>query len=166
MKKTLKNMDKNKEETKDKKVEKEETIVVNKGALDKILNTIEEQGKTIEMLKEVSDKSRLAVWDDKHKTKGLTIVKVSTYDDKVVLGWETVVNEVFKNGNGVWIEKQIIKLHFSDNTELDINYLDFVTRTVKIEAEVNSRTTGDGTEILNIKTKDGREFSIDIKFVN
>ena len=144
----------------------EETIVVKKSALDKVLDTIEAQGKEIEMLKDIADKSRLATWEDKHRVKGLTVVKISTYDDKVILGWETVVNEVFKNANGNWIEKQIIKLHFSDDTELDVNYLDFVTKTIKIEAEVNSRTTTDGTEVLNITTKDGRKFSIDIKFVN
>jgi len=140
---------------------KEETIVVKKSALNKIL-------EKLDMLEEVADKSRLGFWQDKHKQPGLKIVLLSTYEGKTVLGWEKVIDEVFQDMGGIWHEKQIVRLHLEDGKDVDVNYIDSVRKIQKIEAEVLSTSKDEviGSESLKVKTKDGREYTVDVRFVN
>ena len=153
----------NKDEAKNKDV-----ISVKKSVLDSILLKQEEQEKELKVLREVADKSRLHWFEEKTKGVKVRVVKLTTFKGLVILGWKTVIDEVFQDANGVWQEKQILEIHLEDGEKTSLNYIDFVRRTEKIPAEIISKETNEeqGTETLKVKTKAGKEYKIGIQFVN
>ncbi len=147
---------------------KVETIMVNKKVLDQILAKQESQDKEIEMLREVADKSRLYWWEEKNKKPTTKVVRLTVIEGKIVVGWKTIIDEVFQDTNGIFHEKQVIEIYFEDGTKKSLNYIDFTRLTNKIEVELIKRMKDEeqGTESVTVKTKEGKEYTIGIEFIN
>jgi len=143
-------------------------VSVDKKTLDQILKRQSDMEVEVGILREVADKARLAAWDEKHKKEKAPIVKLSFYKGKVIIGWKTVIDEVWKDNNGIWREKQVIEIYFEDKTTEQLNYIDFVRLITKIDSVVKGREKDEenGTETLKVAAKDGKEYKIDIRFVN
>lgn len=97
---------------------------------------------------------------------------MSTIDGKVVLSWPVMLkNIVEKNSRGVWSEDQTIELTYEDGSTEEMDYVYFGRRKKFIIAEILSKTIeNQGKEnektILKVRTRDGREYTIDKKFAN
>ena len=148
----------------------EDTITLPKSEFDSVLKKIKDIEEKNDMLESVADKGRVARWQAQHRDFKEKIVKISTIEGKVVTGWRMIKDEVGKNPNtGLWFEKQIIELHFIDNTKKEYDYADFTRLTHKIKGKVirdNKFTDADGMhEMLTIDV-DGKEIDIDVRFIN
>lgn len=121
-----------------------------------------------ERLKFAADKGRLGVFDDKHRNDELIkIVKIRTWEDKVVMGWKLIKDEVGVI-NGVLVETQVLKLFLEDNSEVEVNYLDFARNFKYVNTEVvsESKESKTGTEVYEVQFEDGRKLKFDIRFIN
>lgn len=154
-----------KEEEPKVEVKEEETVTLKKTELDELLERL----KRVEF---AASKSALSKFDEDNKTEGLKTVKLSTIDGKVVLSWPSMLkNVVEKNPRGVWGEEQTIELIYEDGSTEEMDYVYFGRRKKFIIAEILSKTIeNQGKEnektILKVRTKDGREYTIDKKFAN
>lgn len=145
------------------------TMEVDIAFLQKLQEQIDELKKQNEKLVAVSDKARLARYEQLSNTAELVrTAKISFLDgDRPVLAWKLLDNEVFVDGRGVYHETQNVELFFDSGESEKLPYLDSVRRITKKAGEILSRTKdGDGHEVLKIMLGDGREFDIDIRFVN
>ena len=144
---------------------KEETVVLKKTELEVLMDRIKR-------LEATAEKSRLANYDDKNKSKVSKTVKIRMMDEKVVISWgDMVSNLVEKNVNGVWGENQKVILTYENGETEEMEFIIFNRRYKYLKAEILSKTIeNQGTDeekiILKLRTEDGREYSIDKKFVN
>ena len=138
----------------------EETVTVNKKALTDMLTRLER-------LESTADVGRLGKFDEKNKKELPKVVLLGKYNDKIVMGWKMLKDEVTKI-NGVWRESQTLQIKLEDDTTLDLPYLQYVQEVVKVDATILSRTKdNDGHETLKVRRNDtGKEYSIDITFIN
>lgn len=153
-------------------------------AILKRVNSLEEEGKAkdekIKMLIEVADNARKENYNKKNGKKKITpIVKVSTIEGRVVVAWKTVIDEVFRDDGGVWHEKQVHDYITVDEKGEEkiytFNLMEVVQKKkiVKIPGEVIERKivhkdedTGEEQVNFKLRLEDGREITIDAKFVN
>lgn len=147
-----------------------EEVPIKKGDLRALVSGLQKAQSDIEMLKGVSDKARLANWESKNKGKLIRHANVTTWEDKVVLGWKMVKDEVFMR-NGVLHEKQVIRLYIESESgkpeQVDVNYLDFSRNSKRIKGEViEDATTSDGVRIFKLQFEDGKVRKFDIRFIN
>lgn len=142
-----------------------ETVTLKKTELDDLMARL----KRVEF---AADKSHLAHFDEKNKKVGAKTVKLAMIDGKVILSWPDMSkNLVEKTPSGGWFEDQKIELHYEDGTVEEMEYVYFIRRRKSLIAEVLSKTVENAGEegetiILKVITSDGREYSIDKKFVN
>jgi len=148
----------------------EDTITIPKSEFDSVLEKIKKMEEGQKMLENVADKGRLARWQSQHRDFKEKVVRVTIVEGKIVTGWKMIKDEVGKNPNtGLWFEKQIIELHFIDDTIKEYDYADFNRMSQKVPGTVvrdNKFTDADGVhEVLTIDI-DGKEIDIDVRFIN
>ncbi len=152
------------------KKQAEDTVTLPKSEFDAVLKRIEGIEKKNEMLEKVADRGRLARWKTENQDFKTKDVRVSSLDGKIINGWKTVKDEVGKNPNtGLWFEKQIIEVHFTDSTKKEMDYADFQRRIIKVNGHVirtNKFNDADGSHEIFTVDIDGKEIDIDIRFVN
>ena len=160
----------------------EKTVSVPEKDLDKLIQKIqdddtekkkiakekEELMTRIERLESAANKARLFKWDETHKKEKGTVVSLSTYNGKIIIGWKTTRDIVEKTANGVWHEDQRTEIYFADNSpKEEMISRNFWLKTEKIEARVKSLTTDeDGKETYCVITEDGKEYNIGVEFIN
>lgn len=137
----------------------------------------EEKDSQIRMLTEIANESRKDKWAEKNlKNKIVPIVKISTLDGKIVTSWRNIIDEVFKDSNNVWTEKQVNEYLTEDGDKIVLPLLEAVRKIVKVEAEVLSisedkeiegnNDTVETTYLYKVKTAEGKEVIISNKFIN
>lgn len=150
---------------------KEETITIPKAQLDKFLDKMDDLEKKNEILFSIADKGKLSAYFNANPSERTEKVKLSTLfvdgKQKIIVAWRTLENIVFQDSLTMnWHERQKIQVIFSDNTTLDIDYMDFAKKIEKILVEVISETTDKrGYNVLKVATPEG-EINIDSTFVN
>jgi hypothetical protein len=156
-------------------------IPVEKSSLELLVEKMQEEMKEVreqnKMLIEIANESRKDKWNEKNlKNKIVSIVKVSTLDGKIITSWRNVIDEVFKESNGNWTEKQINEYVTEDGEKILLPLLEAVRKIVKVEAEVLSIAedkeiegnddTLETTYLYKVKTGEGKEVIISNKFIN
>ncbi len=154
-----------------------DTVLVEKAVLEQILenqrrleNTIKQQEKDISMLTTVADKGRLAKYEDKNRGTLIRTARVGIWKGDVILGWVMVKDEV-GFVHGVLQETQIIKLFLdagpgNSPKEQEVEYLNFYRNVSRATGDVLKESRGTNGETRLIKLQDGREFELDIRFIN
>lgn len=126
--------------------EKDEKILVSKKVLDGILEKIAGLEKSNDMLTFAADKGRVAKYQDSLGVNITRKCRIRTYKDQLVVGWGRLIeDEVVKDGNGRWSEKQIIEVYTEDGKKYKMLYKDF-TSMVKVEAEIQEKSEKKLTE--------------------
>jgi len=161
-------LDQKEEKKEDKK--KGKTVEVDSDVLERLLTTVENQGKKIEILTEVADKSRLnRVEEMRSQGKLVKKVNLNMYDNKVVIGWTKVKDDVYMDHEGRLHEDQIVGLIFKGETkvskELDVRSFSRLITKVAVEVIEESKDR-DGNTNLVVQTPDGEEIKIDARFIN
>ena len=153
---------------------KMKTVVIEKDVLDKILNKIESQDKEIEILKKISDKNRLERYEKENEGEIIRRAKVGLWDNKIIIGWKKGIDDVgfiHMDGRSVLVEKQTIVLILDDGgktLEKEVNYLEFSKNINRLEGDIinEKRNLKTGVETKTLQFDDGKEVTIDVKFLN
>lgn len=158
--------------------------LVDPEGLRKMMETMDELSKQVKenesKINAVADKNRLNTFEEKNKVPQKPTVRISKYDENgtkfTVLGWTNlVVDQVYKNNNGAYVENQIVKLILKAPTEenpeaikkVELPYMDFVKMTSRINATINNKFYDDKDNlILDVVTEEGEELKIAATFVN
>lgn len=146
-------------------------VEVSKEGLDKLLNTVKEQDDKIKMLLEIADKGRLAHWQSTHKSGAPKTYYLTTYTDKegnaqIITSWRMLSNNVWKDAEGVWREKQEIEVEYENGKKDTLAYVEFGTKTSKVPAKLLSTTQKGGKTIFEVETEDKKKLTVDSTFVN
>jgi len=149
------------------------------GAISAIMTELQDLRKDRDILLSIADKNQLAKYYSKHQSKLPKVVRLRSLsvtnaegitEEKLIIGWETITNRVWKERPNLWMEDQKIKLIFNDGTSLVMDYLKYAQQyNLTIEAMVTARTIEEesGDEMLKVVRKDnGQELLIKSTFVN
>ena len=170
-------------EKKDKAGKKDEDVSLPKKTLEAILARLEGQDEIIadlktkdkkrdeemEMLKSISDKARLARWEEQNKGSLIRTARVSFWNGSPILGWTKGKDEVgFRDGR--LQVAQTIKL-FLDKGEKEpiieeVEYLYWVQNVDSESGEVVEKAERSGSNFWTMQMKDGRKITLDIRFIN
>lgn len=147
--------------------EKGETVAVPKATFDKLLSTLEKQGKDIEVLREAADKGRLThVEQMRNKGKLVKNAFLSKMDGKIILGWRAVKDQVYFEDNKL-VENQIIEVIFADQSNKQVSLRQFNTLVEKVKGEVIKESKElDGAIYFTLLMEDGEKHEVNIKFIN
>lgn len=141
-------------------------VAVDKKALEGLVARLDQQTKDIEMLKLVADKARMQSFESKNADFSTKIVKVSLYNGKLVVAWKTTKDEIYQDSQSRWHESQKMMIVLEGGEEHEMEYIDFVKKLVKVDAELITKyTTPKGEEMYRMNLN-GREIDIDRTFVN
>ena len=152
-------------------LKEEEVVEIKKTDLQSLLERLDKVEKDNNMLLSVADKGRVSRYElinqeELIRTAKISFLKNEKGESKAVVAWRTVQDEVYIDANGVYRENQIIEIFFDDKKSQKIRYIDFVRLVEKREGEIiEKRQTKEG-EIFKIQMKDGKEYELDIKFIN
>lgn len=139
-------------------------------SLNAIMGKIKELEESRDMLLQIADKKQLGNYYQRHKGKIPTRVMLRTIDDKVILGWRTIQDEVYKDPETMrWYEKQRIEVLYEDGKGQEFHLSDYVRKYKQVEAEVRSKITDEetGSVALKVVRRDnGKEYTIGIAYVN
>lgn len=139
---------------------------------------IEDQAKQIDMLIKVSDKARLASYEEKNPKAFSPKVLVSTYQGKFVTGWHMVMNNVYKDANDNTHVEQVVEITVEGESDpITMAYRDYaVNKIQKVSAVVvkRARFSEDDVEreVLTVRVEDkisslnGKEIELDTRFIN
>lgn len=141
------------------------------------LESLEAAGKLkddkIAVLEAVADKGRMYAHESKNRKALVHVVKLTTIEDKIIVSWRSVVDEVYKDGRGEWHEKQIQEFTDEDGKKYTLDMFDLGRKIVKIEADVLARRkvlddfdTGIEKYEYDVQTRDGRKFTLSETFIN
>jgi len=135
---------------------------------EKLENTIQQQAKDIEILREVADKGRLSKADQMRADgKIMKKVRVSKIGDMYVVGWKRIKDEVYTDERGVIHEDQEVEYYFNDGEPQRMSDVRFSRNRRWENCEVISETKDkDGKLTYTVITPKGLELPIDITFVN
>lgn len=136
--------------------------------------TVKDLLSRLDRLEYAASKANLANFDAKNKGDFGKEAKVSVYDGKVISAWKMVEDIVEKNPTtGVWTEKQVIELYFSDGSSEKMPYQQFVRRVTKRNATVLEETTvRGGNETWRLRTipenpgDEAVDVELDVRFIN
>lgn len=149
---------------------KEKMIEVPADTLERLLKTVESQGKKIEILTEVADKNRLTrVEELRSQGKLVKQVNLNVFEGKIVIGWKKIKDDVYIDTQGRLHEDQVVGLIFFGDKEVgkEIDIRAFGRLMAKVPAEVTEEGKDkDGNTNFTVLTKDGQEIKIDAKFIN
>lgn len=135
-----------------------------------------EKEAQLKMLYNVADKGRIYNYESQRAEKKALKVKLSIFNDKVIVGWRTLKDELIKDSRtGATIgETQQYELALLDkagninNVTID-GYVNFSNAryTQRIEVEVVGRKEDwEGNQTFDVRLPDGRKVSLDSRFVN
>lgn len=125
--------------------------------------------KQVDRLTAAADLNRLAKYDAERANEGQVTqtAAVTFLDGSAVLATRLVKDEVYVDSRGVYHEEQMLEVFVEGEAKpLSISYRDFEKRKRKTTGEITSRTKEKDFETLKIVFKDGKEITIDSKFIN
>ncbi len=154
---------------------KEETIPVSKKVLEDILQKMEGYQSEIETLKQNQKEYEQTASQDqiakieKLRASGKLVksVRVNFYDNKMVVGWRSTMDDVYIDNTGKEVAVQKTELSFSDDKKQEVPQIDFARRKLQREYEViKEGRDRDGNMIYTILTDGGKEVDIDGRYIN
>lgn len=119
------------------------------------------------MLKQVADKARMSDFYVRNKEKLPDQYRLRTIDDKVILGWKMIKDDVYIEGPRV-IENQVVMLILEDGTQKEMSYKDWVRLYVTVQcSKIGDRTDEQGNLIVKLERNDNKKvYEIGVQFVN
>ncbi len=145
-------------------------------AIRNLLDKVKELEKDRDMLLQVADKKQMSIYYQRNKGKIpsrvmlRTIMNASRGEEKVIIGWKTIEDEVYVDPNTMrWTEKQKVSLIYEDGTSEDFHLMDYVRKYKQVEAEVRSRMVDEVTGNVTLKVvrlDNGKEYTIGENYIN
>lgn len=159
---------------KKKEESKPEIVEIGKDTLKSLLDTVDGLKEKVEDLEGAANLGRLERIKAARDTGAIIkTAKVSLWHGEMVLGWETVKDDVWLDERGRIIEDQQIRLLIDSGEGKKPTFTDampykmFGRVSDKIEGEVIKESkNADGSVEFTLKFDDGREITLPITFLN
>lgn len=150
------------------KVVKEDTVEIPKDTLKNILNRLEKVEGDNEILREVADKGRLSRIESlRNQGKLVKSARVNFIEGKAVIGWSMIKNDTYIDQEGRLHEDQVIEVTFDDHTKKSMDYRTFSRIKTQAEGEVVEESKDkDGNTNMTIQMTDGKQYKLDIRYIN
>lgn len=148
---------------------KSSTVEVDKSKLDELLTRLETQQKTIDMLVSTADKARVARYNDLTAAPTSHTYRVRTFKDQVVVGWRSVLDEMYQDGHGQWHERQQVEIVTENGEKFTLPFLESERLTKVTTRHVATETKTEDGQIITVLTltlPDGRDIKINQTYVN
>lgn len=144
-----------------------ETVTISRSKLEAVLSRLDR-------LESAASKANLAHYDAQHKEKMTKIVRVRTFEGKIVVSERLTKNVVEKNQAGQWREDQELELTFQDGTKINLPYVYYVRSYKHIPGRVVSETKlmdeidieTKGETLFKVTLPSGEVMEIGSKFIN
>ena len=161
-------MTSNKPMTTQKDPKNEDKVMVDKKALKHLQDEIKSLQEMKEMFFAVADKKAMSRYLASKRGKLPALVKVRHIRGKVIVGWETIENEVWKDENDRWHEKQYVKIIFEDGTARQMSLREFNRDFRYYQCQrIGTETDEEGNVKYKLKRLDnGEVYSLPVQFVN
>jgi hypothetical protein len=153
---------------------KEETVEVGKDTLSTLVKGYEEMKKEVADLTSAANLGRLErVKAARDKGELVKTAKVSLWQGNMILGWESMKDDVYVDERGRVIEDQQIRLLVDQGEGKDPEYTEAMP--YKMFARLSEKRLGevikesknqDGSVEFTLKFDDGREVTLPIVFLN
>ena len=99
---------------------KKDNVEIPKDTLQKMMDRLEKLEKDNELLKEVSDKEKLRKIEElRNGGKLVKNVNLNTLNNKIIIGWSKIKDDVYFDEQGRLHEEQIIAVVFQDGSKTD-----------------------------------------------
>jgi len=147
---------------------KKDIVEVPRETLQKLMDRLEKVEEKNAILLEAADKGKVARIESlRNGGKLVKSVNVNLINNKVILGWTKVRDDVYFDEQGRLHEEQSIRVIYDDKSEVEMDYRSFSRLKDQILGEVISENKNrEGDTTLKIILPDGRELDLDVKFVN
>ena len=130
----------------------------------KRLTSLEEDGRIRAQLDDRNTVNKIE--DLRRQGKLVKSVKINMVEGKEVIGYRMSQNEVYVS-DGKLIENQSMKVYFLDDSVKEYTLKMWNTLPTFQDHEVISETKNeDGDLILGVRNTEGKEFSINVRYVN
>lgn len=119
------------------------------------------------MLKQVADKAKMSDFYVRNKGKLPDQYRLRMIDDKIILGWKMIKDDVFIEGPKV-IENQVLMLILEDGTQKEMSYRDWIRLYVTVQcSKIGDRIDEQGNLIVKLERNDNKKvYEVGIQFVN
>jgi len=156
------------------KAPSEEVVKIKKDTLERLMDRLDR-------LESAADKKQLARFDSIHKGEMSKKASISLWPmdvrdeagklveevEKAVLAWRLVKDIVEKNPTtGYWYEDQVLELTLDDDTVEQVKYQEWARRHKKKTGDVISENKTDHGEFWTVKLEDGKEYTLEVSFIN
>lgn len=145
------------------------TVEVDKAKLDDLLYRLEILEKDNKMLVETADKARVARYNDLQAIPTAHTYRVRMFKGQPVVGWKSVLDEMYQDGHGQWHERQQVEIVTEEGEKFTLPFLESERLTKVNTSHIATETrTEDNRQvtILTLRLPDGRELKIDQTYVN
>lgn len=155
-------------------VEPKKTVEVDADVLEKLVTGFESMKQKVTDLEGAADIGRLGrIQAARNDGKLVKHAKVNFFNNKYVVGWVTVKDDVFFDESGKMYEDQQIKLFLHESGEKKasetepMSYRAFARLTTKVEGEVVKESKdADGVVSFTVLLPEGLELELPIVFLN
>jgi len=137
--------------------------------LKKLMEQMAELQEQNKMLMEVADLGRVEKYKSKNSNQDVVHnARLRFINGRAVTAWKLIRDDVYKDSQGVRHESQIVELFFADSAEsVTMDFWDSERLAVKEEGEIISRKKDNrGNETVVLRMVGGKEYEVDVKFIN
>lgn len=148
---------------------KPQTVEVDKTKLDDLLGRLERLEKDNKMLVETADKARVARYNDLTAAPVAHTYRVRMFKGQAVVGWRSVLDEMFQDGHGMWHERQQVEIVTENGEKFTLPFLESerLTKVTTNHVATETKTEdGQAVTILTLTLPDGRDIKINQTYVN
>ena len=154
-----------------------ETVSVSRVALETMVKELKDAKEDISMLKEVSNKGRIAQFLDKNRDEIIHTATIGLWEGKPMLGWKMTKDEVYFDpvARRV-IENQQIEFYVDSGTKgadgkskvevVKSEYLHWYRNMGRVRGSIVKESKTATGETRTIELEDGRQYEMDIRFIN
>lgn len=147
--------------------EEKDTIKLKKTTLDALMERLSKLETEQKELLEVQDRrTKSKIEELRRAGKLVKNVKLRSLENKIVIGWRTVEDEVYFS-DGKLIEKQIVEAWLEDGTKKSLSMRQWASLPTYNEFEVIKESRDEeGVIMLTVRSKDGKQLEVGAVYVN
>lgn len=147
--------------------EEKDTIKLKKTTLDALMERLSKLEAEQKELLEVQDRrTKSKIEELRRAGKLVKNVKLRSLENKIVIGWKTVEDEVYFS-DGKLIEKQIVEAWLEDGTKKALSMRQWASLPTYNEFEVIKESRDEeGSIMLTVRSRDGKQLEVNVIYVN
>lgn len=144
-----------------------DSVVLSKEAFNELMNRLSKLEGDQKIILETADKRQISKIEEmRRQGKLVKDVKLRMVDDKIVVGWRTVEDEVYF-ADGKLIENQKVEVFFEDKTSKVLTMRQWAALPAYRSFEVVKESRAENGQIFyTVRREDGKELEVDQTYIN